>query len=369
MNAAEAQIRLERWVRWGLILFTAVLAGWGLSHLEQIFIPFLVSIIIAYLLNPFVLALEARAVRRESAVILLTLVFGGLAAALLYFTVPVVVDEVTELKRIVPGRLEETRKTLVQMEKALAEKYTFLEGKNFADSLFEMVGERAGSVRMAAPEWIARHSTALVMTVLLPFFVFFLLRDGGKWLDGFFASLSHRSVETGISLVREFNAALGGYLRSLVVDAAVVGGMVAVGLLWIDLNYAVLIGIVTGIGNFIPYFGPVLGWGIASLAALLQGGPDTGWMLVKVLVVFGAVKTFDDWIFQPLIVGHGAHVHPVLVVLSVFVGGSVLGIIGMVVAVPVTVICQVSIRIAVERSRFAHEQPRGTPLPAERLIV
>jgi len=363
---AAADVQLARWVRFG-VLFLVVLVGAAVFYsLREIFLPLIVSLIIAYLLNPLVLAMEARAIRREAAVTLLTGFSTALGVAFIWFVTPLFMKEILELRRILPEKIQAARASLVSMEQMLAEGNPILRSRHIVESLFRKIEEHLSGASTALPDWLASHSAALVMVLLIPFFVFFFLRDGEAWIKRMFTSLPAQSVETVLSLFTEFNTALGNYLRSLIVDAILVGSLIGVGLLAIGLDYAIVIGIISGVGNFIPYLGPILGTILAVVAAVLGGG---GGLLVKAMVVVGTVKLLDDWIFQPLIVGHGTDVHPVLVVVSVFIGGHVLGIVGMVIAVPLTAIVQVTLRIVMERYRFAHDLRRGVPLPAPRVIV
>lgn len=362
------EARIERWIRFGVLLGVALVAGWSFHLLREILLPFLVAIIAAYVLNPLVLALEARAVKREVAVTVLTVVFTIIIVVAGALTLPLIVDEIERLQKILPTALVSAKLTLLRIEEMAGEQYPILAGHDLVQQLFEGLGSNLSGLGTAIPQWLMSNSTSLVMVLLLPFFVFFLLRDGERWVKGLYDSLSNRSVETVISLMREFNTSLGGYLRSLVIDAMLVGAMVAMGLWAIGLDYAILVGTITGVGNLVPYLGPILGWSVATGAAIFQADAS-GWLVVQVAVVFALVKTFDDWLLQPLLVGAGAHVHPVLVVLSVFIGGHVLGLIGMVIAVPVTVMIQVSLQISFERYRFAAEPGRAPALPPERVIV
>lgn len=364
-----ADERIERWLQFGVIFLVGIVGLICFYYLRGILLPMLMAFILAYVLNPLVKMLEARAVRRDVAVMLLTFGFTILFVGILVVAVPLVIDELIALRQTLPGELARVKVTMLKVEESLAEQYPMLAGHNIVNTIANQIEHRFGSAQGALPIWFMSHSTTLVMTILIPFFVFFILRDGETWVQKFFDSLPHSSVETVVSLVSEFNNSLGGYIRSLVIDAMIVGGCVAIGLLVIGLNYAILIGIITGIGNFIPYFGPVLGTAIALLAAIFQGGDQMAWLLLGVLIVFSVVKLLDDWILQPIIVGHGADVHPVLVVLSVFIGGHVLGIVGMVIAVPVTVIIQVTLEIMFERYRFSSMLDHGTPTPPARVIL
>jgi predicted PurR-regulated permease PerM len=149
------------------------------------------------------------------------------------------------------------------------------------------------------------------------------------------------------------DAAMGGFLRGQLTVSAIVGGLFAIGLFGIGFvgfpalrNYCVLIGTLSAIGGFIPYLGPVMGVTPAVLIVLMSG--DVSWAtrlitLAAVFSLFVVIQMVEGFVLQPRIVGKGAGLHPLVVMLALIVGAQ-FGIGGMVVAVPVASMVRVLIR-------------------------
>jgi predicted PurR-regulated permease PerM len=130
----------------------------------------------------------------------------------------------------------------------------------------------------------------------------------------------------------------------------VVGVTAALGLTILGVNYPLLLGVVTGLANVVPYLGPIIGGAVAILVALVQSQSLS--LIVQVAILYLLLKLLDLIVIQPLAVGKGNDLHPVLLIASIIVGGHALGIIGMVVAVPVITILQKVARLLFERRRY-----------------
>ncbi len=341
---------VERWLRILLLLMGTGVFIFLFFQLKHILLPFVISVILAYVLNPVVRALEARAIRRSAAVTFLTSMMLLAVVGVGWFGIPALAGEIETIQRKLPQVTKDLKVFAVELENSLEENYPMIGSQPVIAPAFEQLEAKSSQVAGEIPKWIMENMEQIVLLILVPFNVFFFLRDGDGWMQKIYNILPNRYVETVLSVVSEINASLGGYIRGLLLDGAIVGTMIAIGLYFLSVDYWLLIGLITGVGNIIPYFGPVVGCILAVVVAVLgTGGPA---VILKILILFGAVKFLDDFFFQVLIVGASAHVHAVLVVLSVFMGGYLLGIVGMVIAVPITVSVQVMIRILIDRYRF-----------------
>ncbi|APC39359.1 AI-2E family transporter [Clostridium estertheticum subsp. estertheticum] len=122
------------------------------------------------------------------------------------------------------------------------------------------------------------------------------------------------------------------YIRGQLLEACIVGVLSAIVLYFVGIDYALIIGIIAGICNMIPYIGPVVGTILAVIIALLSGQPIRAvWAVVGMIVV----QEVDNKLLAPKIVGDSVGLHPVFTMLAIIIGGSVWGLIGMMIAVPV----------------------------------
>ena len=122
------------------------------------------------------------------------------------------------------------------------------------------------------------------------------------------------------------------YIRGQLLEACIVGILSSIVLYFIGIDYAIMIGIIAGICNMVPYIGPVVGTILAVIMALLGGQPITAvWATIGMLVV----QQIDNNLLAPKIVGNSVGLHPVFTMLAIIIGGNVGGLIGMLIAVPV----------------------------------
>jgi len=134
---------------------------------------------------------------------------------------------------------------------------------------------------------------------------------------------------------------LGGYLRGQFFDALIIGVLSIIALWILDVKYFMLIGIFAGLANMIPYVGPLVGGTAAVLVVLMDGGG--GLEVLLVFAAFAAIQLTDNVLVQPLVVAKSVDLHPLIVIFAVIIGGQFFGILGMLLAVPVTGIIKVLI--------------------------
>ncbi len=149
-------------------------------------------------------------------------------------------------------------------------------------------------------------------------------------------------------VLEKLDHAVGGFIRGQVISAVLVGLLTFVGLMVLGLKqYALLIGFIAGIGNLIPYLGPVMGATPAVLYMLMSDAhPDTKEKLIfsgLVIALFGLIQVIDGFVFQPKIVGKSAQLHPVVVIMALALGGQ-FGLMGMIIAVPAACIGRVLLK-------------------------
>ena len=176
--------------------------------------------------------------------------------------------------------------------------------------------------------------------VVVPFVLFALLKDGPV-LPGAACSVwsPNRYFEFAMTVVFKADAHLGGYLRGQALIALLVGTSTAIGLGLLGVDYYLVLGVVTGLANFVPYAGFVVSAGLSVLVSIVTTG-GTG-QVVPVLLVYGVLQTVENVVFQPLITGKAVAMHPAIVLLAILVGGRVAGVFGMALAVPAAAVLKV----------------------------
>ena len=142
-----------------------------------------------------------------------------------------------------------------------------------------------------------------------------------------------------LNVVYKIGIKLGKYIRSWLIEAAVVGVLSMLGLLFMGVKYSIIIGVAAGIANLIPYLGPVVGAVPAILVTLIQTGNLE--MVLPIIGLFVAIRVVDDLIIVPAVYSKGAEIHPLTIVLLILIAAEIGGILGMVLAVPLYTVLSV----------------------------
>lgn len=178
---------------------------------------------------------------------------------------------------------------------------------------------------------------SLAANVLLALVVaFYLLQDKvyilaftQKFTQVICSKKVYRQVEV---LGKDIDYVFSGYIRGQIIDALIVAVLTSVALTSIQLDFAIIIGLVAGLFNLIPYFGPIVGFILAGIIGLLDPNPMKAlYGMIAILII----QQIDGWIIVPKVVGECVKLHPVLVLLAILIGGNLFGIIGMLIGVPV----------------------------------
>lgn len=298
---------------------------------RRVLVPFALAAVVAYVFNPLVKAFEARKIPRSGAIVLVYListVIGGLA---LYVGVPVLVRELEEMLQHLPEARDLGHYTQGTAARLLHSKGSPLlqsilrSGAQRVEALLAQLMARSLEVLLA---FLARTFTIL----LVPFLAFYLLRDAEKIQTWFVSLLPEGRRPEVLALVERLNELMGAFLRGQLIVAAIVGLLIGMGLTLLKVKYALVIGIVAGVFEFIPYFGPVIGAVPAVLFGFMRSPATALWAVVLTMVV----HQVEGAILQPQVMSGSMDLHPLTVILSVLAGGELLGVWGMFLAVPAT---------------------------------
>lgn len=304
----------------GIALLTAV------SNIVKMVI---ISALLAYILDPLANFLESRGMSRTSATIAIFAGFFVFIGISYMAFLPLMSEQIQALQS---GLSPEKAKLIIsRLEDFLVTNLAFLGVKdlNLLSRLENGMARTGG--------WIFDHflDTASVITsmILIPFIIFFLMRDGREFKKAFVSIMPNQYFEFTLYLLYKLNAQIGNYLRGQFIDATIIG-VLSVGALWlIGVKYFFIIGTFAGLANLIPYFGPIAGATIAIIVSILQTGSFH--MAFYVIIAFTLIKLFDDILIQPIVVARTVHMHPLVVLLSVLIGGKLFGILGMLLSVPI----------------------------------
>jgi predicted PurR-regulated permease PerM len=317
-------------------------------------LPVFLAMAFAYLLSPVVAWADALAIRRSvavgalfSVIIAVLLAAGLLLGPRMVTEASLLVDRLPALASQIDTGLDGAVRELI--EAAPLFRRVLPEGGGW---VHRFVLDRFALDRPSQdPSDLFEHAGHLfLLAILVPFFAFFLLRDMPRIVTAAMDRLPPQHVETSVAVWRELNGVIGRYIRGVVLDGLVVGVLAALGLWALRVPYPLLLGAFAGVANMVPFIGPLLSAAAAGLVVLLTPGQGLAGV-VRVAVLFLAIKVLDDTIIQPFTIGRSVHLHPALLLGSVVVGNHALGVLGMIVAVPAATVLQETVRLLLEHRR------------------
>jgi len=338
---------------WGGKLLLGLLAGivavWILYALRGILLPFGLSFLLAYVLNPVANRLESAGIPRTGAIGLIYLVVLLTLALGIVFLVPVIRAELESLSTNFPEYLDKIEQTMDTWENKLKSYIPMLENYDLTGEIAKRGKTAVEILVKQAPGMISNVVTILTFLIIVPFATFFLMKDGQNMKIALIRLVPNRYFEMTLNLLWKMDRPLGGYIRGQLIDASIIGLLAITGLSIIGLKYFMVIGAIAGITNMVPYLGPAVGFVLASIIALITDG-SLG-MVMKVVIVFACVQLSDNILVQPMVMSRSVRLHPLAIMVVVLIGSQVMGILGMVLAVPLTGVIKVTVEALRENLR------------------
>ncbi|NLJ74606.1 MAG: AI-2E family transporter [Firmicutes bacterium] len=328
---------MNRMVWYGLAVLGIALF---LYRVRVVLTPFLFAAVIAYVLYPLVKMFEERQVPKVMAILLVYLLFGTVVGVLFWVTVPRLISELDEIVQMLPSqteRLEGLGQDALRSLKRITIPDTLQEGINLVVERLEVLVEDLAA-RIA--QILMNLVSHIIAFLISPVLAFYLLRDHEAIKERLlqYVPAPYRGEVQGI--FREVNKVLNGFFRGQVVVSALVGLIIYAGLAVLQIRYALFVGLLAGLFDIIPYFGPIIGFIPAAGFALLKSPITVLW----VVVIFVGANQLESSVIAPKLIGERVGLHPLAVIFSVFVGGELMGITGMLVAVPFAAILRVLIQ-------------------------
>ena len=338
---------LDRIVRFLLGAAAVALAGWVLWYFAGLVLYLAVGGLLAYLLRPIVDWLQSVGLSRVSAILAtFVLVLSGLSV-LVTSVVPFVGQQVRDLSQLISvdmaadaaTYIESRVRPVVPIEKGILVDNV----KQMGQALVQGDLVEGARVAQTVSSVVAVFTNIVYAVVIIPFVTFFLLKDGLQIRRSLMWLVPNRYFEVTLAIADKVEGNIGRYFRALLIQCTSIAVIASV-LLWIvGLQSAIAIGIFTGLANTIPYFGPFLGF----LCGTLVGIAQTGNLALVPWVALAMVLTqlADNVLLQPLIFSRAAKAHPLVILFVVLIGARLGGIVGMLIAIPLTT----TIRVVVEQ--------------------
>lgn len=331
-----------------LLIFALLLLGLvtyfiyiNMGKLGSVITPFIIGGVIAYLLNPLVIMLHKRKMPKWASVVLIYILFILIIAIFMNFLVPIIYSNISDLISNIPKYTEQYYNIFSSLKANINYSPLPAEVKNI------MISQAQGSVSSLQKLFMSFLENSLgainsIFSLLISFIIgmiigFYLLKDLDYFKTKATLLVPRQWRGTVGSAAREINLVVSAFIQGQLLIAAVIGILEITGLSLVGVKYAFILGLIGGIANIIPYFGPFIGAVPAVAIAFL----DSPVKAALAAVVFIAVQQIDNALITPRIMSEKVGLHPLLIIFVVLLGGSLFGVAGLILAVPVTAIIKV----------------------------
>lgn len=333
---------ISRWIK--IILAVALVAGviYFLVSIGDLVQLLVISALLAYILDPLVTLIESNGISRTMSTVIFFLALTLIGGVTIILLMPIIGAEIVTMSTGFDA--SKAQETIDKINLFFNDNFSFLGGQDL--NLTSELADQLVDFGNAILTNIFSMFTIVTSLVIIPFVVFFFLKDGRSVKKGLISLVPNRYFELTCNLLYKMDVQLGNYLRGVVIDALIIGILSTLAMWLLGVQNFLIIGLFAGMANLIPYIGPLCGAVLAILLSLLNSGDLE--LVVYIAVAFAIVQFTDNVIVQPSVVAKNVNLPPLIVLLVVIIGGKFFGILGMILSVPVTAILKVTIQEAMK---------------------
>jgi len=332
--------------RWKLMALVAVALGAALFALylaRGALFPFIISIVLAQLLYPVIAAVETRlpgyarhpGVTRIFAIFAIYLAFLAAVGVFLYLSVPPLFAESREFLDTLPSLYERARSSLEGFSEDFTNRFPAELRAELGDTM-----ESGGGIFSAAAQGVLRRTisgasnaiTLVIGLVIVPFFLFYLLKDREKVVSDMLSMLSPEARRQATDVMHLLNEVIGAYVRATLLSASIVALFVFIGLTVLGIPFAAILAVAAGMFALIPIIGAVLG-AVPGILVTLASEPDK---VLWVALVYILVQLVESNVIAPRLQGGAVRLNPAIVMIVLVVASEIAGLWGIIVGVPLT---------------------------------
>jgi predicted PurR-regulated permease PerM len=327
-------------VRMAAFILVILAAIWILPYSGMVLTPLILAALLSILLDPLVVMLEGRGLNRTGAVALVMGIIILLVIWLMIFLAPMISREFRTISQLVKN---ESPATLVLRLKTFLNRHLpMLKNPEITNQIMSRLEKFIYSMLNRSIQFIPSLLPVAISLFLIPFMTFFMLKDGRRLKKSFIQTLPNRYFEMTINLIHKIDGQLGSFIRGQMLVSLCIGILSITALAILRVPYFLIIGAAAGVANLIPYFGPIVG----AVPAIILNVIDKGSLNAALVVIlaFLAIRMIDDTLVSPNILGRSLEIHPLLVIIVIFIGGEMFGIMGLLLCIPVTGIIKVTIQ-------------------------
>lgn len=320
--------------------------------LSDILLPFVLGAAIAYLLEPLTKYLTSKGLARWLASLTILSVFFLIVAALFVLISPVIYRETLKLADALPGYIEQLWLIIQPYTQWLQNQFGNGGSFEFQEAIKEHAG-KAIKVGVNVLESLVNGGQALTsiltLFVFTPIVAFFMIKEWPTMLSWADKQIPRHSREKVLELLKQIDSKISGFVRGQITVAFLLGSIYAIALFLAGLNFGFLIGLLAGLLSVIPLVGSTIGLLVSVTVAWLQSSQITYVGAIAAIFIVG--QFVEGNFITPRLLGKSVGMHALWILFALMAGGSLFGLVGMLLAVPVAASLGVLIGFALEEYR------------------
>lgn len=336
--------------RYLVIVSALFLTGLMLYVLRSVLLPFVVGILVAYFLDPLVNKLtKCSKMSRSWVAVFLLLLFLLILLPLLVLAGSMAFSQISEFAENLPNYMQTFKEKLFEFFVAVQNYFPALSWEKADEFWRGNAGESLKPFIKIVQKIISNGFAFInVISLLLisPIVAFYMLRDWHDFTRKIYDLVPKKHKKTVTDGIKQIDRIISGYLRGQFMVCVALGTFYSCGLWAVNLNLGILIGFLAGLISFIPYVGSISGFLMAMILVITQYG--TWPKIAEVILVFVVGQFIEGNFLTPKLVGENIGLHPVWVMFALLSGGVLLGILGMIIAVPVAACIGVFLRFLID---------------------
>lgn len=307
-----------------------------LSQFGEVFLILVLSVALTMVTKPLIDKMEKQKISRTISILIFYLFVGSIVGVSGFYLFPMLLSQIENISAMMHGeKLDSLISSLVVPLNSILPFIDSTEVSNSIKSAIE--GSQGNSLSMASTVM-----EIILMMVLVPLVTFFLLNDYYKIQKSIIENVPNKYFEMALNMIYKLELQLSKYIRGVVTESFIVTILYTICYSFVGIQYAFLLGIIGGVLNIIPFAGPFIAVIPVIFSSMLQYGDLR--MFVPILIINVIVQQLDELFIQPKVYGKILHMHPLVIILSILIGNELLGILGMILAIPMYTIISVTIK-------------------------
>lgn len=328
-------------VGWVVALVGAAIGVTAAYSMKHTISCFLLSFVFAYLLDPLLVMLERKNVRRDYALALVYAILSVVAVFFFVFMFPMLTARWHELVRNLPGYLQKFKTLSIQFRSGYDPVYGATEWQWLIDSAIGNMDKVTGKLGTGVYSAASKVAFNLFNLVLAPILVFFMLHYKQEIKQELVRWLPPQRKELLLQIGEEINRSVGGYIRGQLFVSLIVAALSIVALYILDVDYPLLNGLFAGAASILPFIGVILATIPPLFFAYIKF--QTFSALLSVLAAFSIIYFVEGYLIKPLVFKEAMNLNPLVTILFVMALGELMGFWGILLAIPIAAALKITL--------------------------